>query len=102
MLRNETSLTQLDLINSLVFFGAPSWCLPCQRLLPVIENISEEFDNAQFIHINVDEADELVREYKISSVPTVKIFVNGEEKESLYGLLPKTTYIDKLNLYFGD
>ena len=101
MMQTKTELVESDYINSLILFGA-SWCQPCKKLKPVIEEISSDYENVNFIYVDADSSIELVQEHKILSVPTVKLFVNGEEKRSFLGLLPKTDYTGVLDLYFGD
>jgi thioredoxin 1 len=48
-----------------------TWCGPCKMLAPVIEEI-------QFYKVDVDEAPELARSFKVMSVPTLAFFKNGE------------------------
>ncbi len=73
----------------LVDFWAP-WCGPCRMLGPVIEELAEEYDGkAKICKINTDEATEKSVEYKISSIPTIIIFKNGEQKTVLNGLQSK-------------
>lgn len=102
MLHQKTSLDKEDLINSLVFFGATSWCVPCRNLKPTIEGLSEDYENVTFIYVDADDAPDVVAENQIRSVPTVKLFVNSEEKKVFYGALPKSQYVKELDLYFGD
>jgi thioredoxin 1 len=96
---NKSTLSESDYINSLIFFGATDWCLPCQRLKPIIEEISKDYPDINFFYVDVDSANELAVRHKISSVPTVKIFINSEDKKSIYGLMPKSTYKKELDLY---
>ncbi len=73
----------------LVDFWAP-WCGPCRMLGPVIEELAEEYDGkAKICKINTDEATEKSVEYRISSIPTIIIFKNGEQKAVLNGLQSK-------------
>ena len=73
----------------LVDFWGP-WCGPCRMLGPVIEELAEEYDGkAKICKINTDEATEKSVEYKISSIPTIIIFKNGEQKTVLNGLQSK-------------
>ncbi len=83
----------------LVDFWA-GWCMPCQMLGPVINDISEEIgDKAKVCKVNVDEAREISSKYGIMSIPAVFIFKKGEVVDQLIGLRPKEDYLSALNKY---
>lgn len=64
------------------------WCGPCKMLAPVMDKMSEEFaDKAVFVKINVEESFELASRYKISSIPLVIIFKNGEAAAKSLGYI---------------
>lgn len=67
-----------------------SWCGPCKMLSPVLEELSKELvGKANFAKVNVDENPVLSQTYKISSIPTVLIFKNGEAVDTMVGFRPK-------------
>ncbi|MGL4730387.1 MAG: thioredoxin [Clostridium sp.] len=75
-----------------------TWCGPCQRLAPVIEQLSEEMPDAVFAKVNVENNSALARKFKVMSIPTIKIIKNGEvvdtsigfrEKEDLKAIIEK-------------
>lgn len=78
-----------ELINNkvIVDFYA-DWCGPCKMLSPVLEKISAE-ENIDIVKINVDNEQELAREYGIMSIPTLIIFENGKEINKNIGLCSK-------------
>lgn len=47
-----------------------TWCGPCKMLAPVIEEAAEDMPEIQFYKVDVDEAPELARSFKVMSVPT--------------------------------
>ena len=53
----------------LVDFWA-AWCGPCQMLGPVIEEIAGEVTDAKICKLDVDENQELAKEYRVMSIPT--------------------------------
>lgn len=56
-----------------------TWCGPCMRLAPVIDELAEEYaDRVVIGKYNVDEQTELGSEYRIMSIPTLLFFKNGE------------------------
>jgi thioredoxin len=57
-----------------------SWCGPCQRLLPVIETLSDEFEGKIDIYkVNVDQEEELAAAFNIRTIPTL-IFIPMDGK----------------------
>ena len=47
-------------------------------IAPVIEEAAEDMPEIQFYKVDVDEAPELARSFKVMSVPTLAFFKNGE------------------------
>lgn len=63
----------------LVEFGA-SWCGPCAKQQPILQQLSEDFFNKiKIVKLDVDEAHKLIKKYFITSVPTFLIFNNGNK-----------------------
>ena len=56
---------------------------------PIIDSLSEEVEDYEFYKLNVDDAEEVSREYGIMSIPTLLVFNNGELVDKSVGLLPK-------------
>lgn len=85
----------------LVDFSA-SWCGPCKALTPILEEIATEINGkAEILKLDIDQNEALAREYKIMSVPTMKIFKNGKPVETIVGLQSKSVLVEKLNYYAG-
>lgn len=58
------------------------WCGPCKMMGPVLESIDDKVD---IIKVNIDEHEDLAREYRIMSIPTLMFFKDGEVKETFIG-----------------
>ena len=72
----------------LVDFWAP-WCGPCQMVGPIIEEIAAERSDIIVAKINVDEEMELVKSFRIVSIPTILVLKNGEKVATSIGYKPK-------------
>ena len=75
------------------FYG--TWCMPCKMLAPTLEKVSNDL-NIKLAKVDIDENDELVNEYKIMSVPTLKIFKDGELINSSVGVISESTLLQLL------
>ena len=77
-----------------VDFWAP-WCGPCKMMGPVIEKFAEEFDGRYVVgKVNIDDEEELAEKFNIMSIPTIKVFKNGEEVASGLGVMTKEKLLD--------
>ncbi len=82
---------------TLVDFWA-TWCGPCRKLAPVIDEIAEEFDSkVKFVKIKADENLQTAQKYSISGVPCLLIFKNGEPVERIVNIVPKSIIVSNLN-----
>jgi len=85
----------------LVDFWAP-WCMPCQMLGPIIEELSEEMgEKVKIGKLNVDESGKTAQAFNVMSIPNVTIFKDGEVVETLVGVKPKAAYLEVLKKYIG-
>ena len=65
-----------------------TWCGPCIKLGPVIEELDEKYDGKATVgKFNVDEDGDLSTEFGIRNIPTVLFFKDGELKERSVGLV---------------
>ena len=72
-----------------------TWCGPCNQQGPILESFAEEFDGKYVVaKIDVDENRELAGEYSIMSIPTIKIFKNGDVVKTAVGVQTREQLID--------
>jgi thioredoxin 1 len=69
----------------LLKFGA-TWCAPCKMIAPTLKTIKEEYDYVSITEIDVDDEPDVAKKYKIKHVPTVILFINGEEVDRITGM----------------
>ena len=55
-----------------------SWCGPCRMLSPTVEALAEKYaGKVEFGSVNVDEEDDLARDFGISVIPTLFFLKEG-------------------------
>jgi thioredoxin 1 len=73
------------------------WCGPCRVLAPILQSVSEKFEDVNFGEIDVDNQPEIAREQSVRSVPTILFFKNGEIVDKMVGLQQAEVYESKIN-----
>lgn len=64
------------------------WCIPCKRVFPEYEKMSEKDEfikNCYFYKVDVDELSELSEHLGVSKMPTFQIYYNGEKTFEVIG-----------------
>lgn len=76
------------------------WCGPCRMLSPVLEQISDQYkDKVEVVTLDVDANPESAATYKISSIPAVILFDQGEVKVVSIGAKPKSALEAEFSKY---
>ncbi len=92
--------------NGIIANGRPTvidfwatWCGPCKRLAPVIEELAAEYEGrVDVCKCDVEEADDLAAEYRVSSIPTlVFLDAQGNPVGRLVGLQSKATLVEEID-----
>lgn len=90
---------QSEVLNSekpvLLDFWA-SWCGPCRRVSPIVDEIADEHNDLKVGKINVDEQPELASQFQIVSIPTLIVIKNGEITNRSVGVRPKQQILSML------
>lgn len=83
-------------IPVLVDFWA-SWCMPCKRMMPVVEQIEQEMQNkVKVCKVNIDEQAELAVQYGVMSIPTFFVFKDGKVVNKTIGMQDKQELLNLL------
>lgn len=92
----EFSTLQKEGKKILLDLWAP-WCGPCRMLIPRLEQMSENYNDVEFVKINVDENRDFAMTMGIRNVPTVIIFNGGEEISRMIGAKGENEYKEILD-----
>ena len=72
----------------LVDFWA-TWCGPCQKQGPIVEELADEVSDVKIGKLDVDAEEEIAGRYNIMSIPTVILFKDGQVAAKAVGLQSK-------------
>ena len=65
------------------------WCGPCKMVGPLIAQIADEHEDIAVVKVNVDDEMALAGEYRVSSIPTIILFKDGELAKKNIGAMSK-------------
>jgi len=81
----------------LVEFGA-EWCVPCKRMEPVLAELANQWQGrVRLAKLDVDESIQVTVRYQVMSVPTLILFIRGEESLRLVGLQSHQRILEKVS-----
>jgi putative thioredoxin len=74
----------------LVDFWA-DWCQPCQTIMPMLAKLAEEYGGKfELAKVNADDEQELAAHFGIKSLPTMKLFYQGQIVDERLGAVPES------------
>lgn len=65
-----------------------TWCGPCKVIAPQVVKFSNEYPDAKFLKVDVDEVPDLAQELGIKAMPTFVLFKNKERIAEVVGANP--------------
>lgn len=63
-----------------------NWCGPCKMIAPELERVESD---VKVIKVDVDEFEDIAREYGVMSIPTLVLFNEGKEIKRTIGFIDK-------------
>jgi thioredoxin 1 len=92
----QTTVLEAD-APVLVDFWA-EWCVPCHMVSPVVEEIGvEKAEALRVAKLNIDDNPEVTRKYGVMSIPSLILFVGGEEVARVVGARGKDALLKELD-----
>lgn len=74
-----------------------TWCGPCKKVGPYIEELAEQYgDQAIIGKVDVDDNDELAMRFGIRNIPTILFIKDGQVVDKQIGAAAKNVLEDKL------
>ena len=74
-----------------------TWCGPCKRLAPVIEELAKDYDGIAIIgKCDVEEDEDLAMRFGVRNIPTVVFIKDGKEVDRSVGLVPRPALEEKI------
>lgn len=66
------------------------WCGPCKTIAPALDQLASKYaGRLKIAKLNVDENPATSQKFSIQSIPTMLIFNNGKQVDTMIGALPK-------------
>ncbi len=73
------------------------WCAPCRMLAPTIDGLAVEYrGKIVFGKLNTDNNRVTAMQYRISSIPAMLVFKNGNFAGQIIGAVPKEQIVQQL------
>lgn len=95
---DETAKEAIESGKVVVMDFWATWCGPCMKLGPVVEELAEEYEGRAIVgKINIDDETEIVAENGIRSIPTVLFFKDGKVVDRSVGLVKLSDLKEKLD-----
>ena len=73
------------------------WCQPCKILTPILEELSEEYENIDIWKVNTENEMELSQIFGIKSIPTMLLIPTEGQPQMTSGALPKDAIIGAID-----
>ncbi len=77
------------------------WCPPCKILAPIFEQVAQQNQNINFAKCNTEEAIELAAHYKVSSIPRLLFFKDGELLHTISGAVSEQVLQESVDTHLG-
>ncbi len=67
-----------------------TWCGPCKRLAPTLDEVAKDVEGKAYVYkLDIDQSQDIAAKYRVSSVPTLILFKDGQPAKKTIGAQPK-------------
>jgi thioredoxin 1 len=74
-----------------------TWCGPCRAVAPILDQVAtEQAGRLKVAKVDVDSNQELAGQFGVSSIPTLLVVKDGQERERMVGALSKPDLMAKV------
>lgn len=89
----ETEVMQSELPVLIDFYA--DWCAPCKQQTPIVEEVARELEGKlKVVKIDVDRSPRVAGAFRIQSIPTLVVMMDGQIAGGQAGLVPKKTILE--------
>jgi len=83
-LAEENQFKLTDGVQAIYFYA--NWMPFLQKMNIMISKVEDKYQQISFIGVDVDNFKSLTKRFKVESVPTTVILINGEEQKRIVGV----------------
>ena len=74
-----------------------TWCGPCKRVAPLVEQLADEYAEQAIIgKCDIEDDEELPMRFGVRNIPTVIFIKNGEVVDKTVGAATKAAFAEKI------
>ena len=78
-----------------------TWCGPCIKLGPIVEELAEKYPDVTIGKLNIDENMEIAQQYRVVSIPTFMVFAGGKQAANWLGAMSAAELKSKVEQVIG-
>ena len=92
----EEEIERADGLHMIDFWAV--WCGPCQMIAPIVEDLADEYDGKglRVAKIDVDSNPSTTARFRVTSIPSVLFFKDGELIDRVVGAVPRASLEEKI------
>ena len=92
----EEEIEQVDGLHMIDIWAV--WCGPCRMIAPIVEDLADEYDGKglRVAKIDVDSNPSTTARFRVTSIPSVLFFKDGELIDRVVGAVPRASLEEKI------
>jgi|TARA_B100001971_G_C17923207_1_gene398878 thioredoxin 1 len=92
----EDQIEKIEGLHMIDFWAV--WCGPCRMIAPIVEDLADEYDGKglRVAKIDVDSNPSTTARFRVTSIPSVLFFKDGELIDRVVGAVPRASLEEKI------